>query len=142
MSVRHCTASASKISDFSIPWCTAREWRNGRRAGLRIQCRKAWGFKSPLSHQPRKHREKNHMAEYIEVEQAIAMTGLRVVLSPGVPGPWSEAAKAILYVKKIPYVKVRQELGGGNVRLRHSPKQTTAPALVQTNEPTPSLSND
>src|SRR5271165_7080136 len=28
----------------------AREWRNGRRAGLRIQCRKAWGFKSPLSH--------------------------------------------------------------------------------------------
>jgi hypothetical protein len=27
-----------------------REWRNGRRAGLRIQCRKAWGFKSPLSH--------------------------------------------------------------------------------------------
>jgi hypothetical protein len=27
----------------------AREWRNGRRAGLRIRCRKAWGFKSPLS---------------------------------------------------------------------------------------------
>ena len=26
-----------------------REWRNGRRAGLRIRCRKAWGFKSPLS---------------------------------------------------------------------------------------------
>ena len=34
------------FSSFSI----AREWRNGRRAGLRIQCRKAWGFKSPLSH--------------------------------------------------------------------------------------------
>ena len=27
----------------------SREWRNGRRAGLRIRCRKAWGFKSPLS---------------------------------------------------------------------------------------------
>src|SRR5215472_4522186 len=26
-----------------------REWRNGRRAGLRIQCRKACGFKSRLS---------------------------------------------------------------------------------------------
>ena len=39
----------SIFKDFPI----TREWRNGRRAGLRIQCRKAWGFKSPLSHQPR-----------------------------------------------------------------------------------------
>ena len=31
-------------------FASTREWRNGRRAGLRIQCRKAWGFKSPLSH--------------------------------------------------------------------------------------------
>ena len=28
-----------------------REWWNGRHAGLRIQCLRAWGFKSPLSHQ-------------------------------------------------------------------------------------------
>ena len=34
------------------------------------------------------------MAEYIEVEQARAMSGLRLVLTPGVPGPWSEAARA------------------------------------------------
>ena len=54
------------------------------------------------------------MAEYIDVERARAMTGLRLVLTPGVPGPWSEAAKSILYVKKLPYVKVRQELGGAN----------------------------
>jgi hypothetical protein len=39
-----------KVLDFP----TAREWRNGRRAGLRIQCRKAWGFKSPLSQPPYK----------------------------------------------------------------------------------------
>ena len=30
-------------------FAATREWRNGRRAGLRIRCRKAWGFKSPLS---------------------------------------------------------------------------------------------
>ena len=30
----------------------AREWWNGRHAGLRSQCREAWGFESPLPHQP------------------------------------------------------------------------------------------
>ena len=48
------------------------------------------------------------MAEYIEVEQARAMSGLRLVLTPGVPGPWSEAAKGVLHVKKLPYVKLRK----------------------------------
>src|ERR1700731_4849816 len=74
------------------------------------------------------------MAQYVEVEQAMGMPGLRVVLSPGVPGPWSEAAKGILYVKKIPYVKVRQELGGENIPLLNWTKQTTAPAFVYNNE--------
>src|SRR5216683_4919483 len=110
--------------------------------GLRIQCRKAWGFKSPLSHQPRKHGEKNHMAEYIEVEQAIAMTGLRVVLSPGVPGPWSESAKGILHVKKIPYVKVRQILGAENPALRQWTAQETAPAFIYNDERPRSIWSD
>jgi hypothetical protein len=35
-----------RIFNMFLP---TREWRNGRRAGLRIRCRKAWGFKSPLS---------------------------------------------------------------------------------------------
>jgi len=52
------------------------------------------------------------MAEYLNVEDARKLSGLRVVLSPGVPGPWSEAAKGILYVKKIHYVRVRQNVGG------------------------------
>jgi len=82
------------------------------------------------------------MAEYIEVEQAIAMTGLRVVLSPGVPGPWSEAAKGILYVKKIPYAKVRQELGGENIPLLNWTNQTTAPAFVYNNERPRTIWND
>src|SRR5260370_12275550 len=82
------------------------------------------------------------MAECIDVDQAIGMTGLRVVLSPGVPGPWSEAAKGILHVKKIPYVKVRQELGGENVPLLNWTKQTTAPAFVYNNERPRTIWND
>ena len=74
------------------------------------------------------------MANYVEVEQALEMNGLRVVLSPGVPGPWSEAAKGILYVKKLPYTKIRQEIGGENLPLRRWSAQTTAPVFVYENE--------
>jgi glutathione S-transferase len=82
------------------------------------------------------------MAQYVEVEQAVAMSGLRVVLSPGVPGPWSEAAKGILYVKKLHYTKVRQELGGANLPLLRWSAQTTAPVFVYENERPRSLWND
>ncbi|MBV8775402.1 MAG: hypothetical protein JO166_24175 [Deltaproteobacteria bacterium] len=82
------------------------------------------------------------MAEYVEVEQAIAISGLRVVLSPGVPGPWSEAAKGILHVKKLPYTKVRQELGGENLPLLRWSAQTTAPVFVYEDERPRSLWND
>lgn len=82
------------------------------------------------------------MANYVEVEQAIGMSGLQVVLSPGVPGPWSEAAKGILYVKQLPYVKVRQELGGENLPMLRWTAQTTAPVFVYENERPRSLWND
>jgi glutathione S-transferase len=82
------------------------------------------------------------MAQYVEVEQAVGMNGLRVVLSPGVPGPWSEAAKGILHVKKLPYIKVRQELGGENLPLLRWSAQTTAPVFVYENERPRSLWND
>lgn len=75
------------------------------------------------------------MAEYISVEEARNLSGLRVVLSPGVPGPWSEAAKGILYVKKIPYVKVRQDIGGENRALQDWTAQTTAPVFAWNDEP-------
>jgi glutathione S-transferase len=84
----------------------------------------------------------NAVAQYVEVEQAVAMNGLRVVLSPGVPGPWSEAAKGILYVKKLPYTRVRQELGGENLPLLRWSAQTTAPVFVYENERPRSLWND
>ena len=74
------------------------------------------------------------MAQYIEVEQAVGMQGLRVVLTPGVPGPWTEAAKGILHVKQIPFVKVRQELMGENLPLINWTRQATAPVFVYNDE--------
>ncbi len=74
------------------------------------------------------------MAHYVEVDEAIRMPGLRVVLTPGVPGPWSESAKGVLHVKKIPYVKVRQILGAENEPLRRWTAQETAPAFIYNDE--------
>ncbi|MBI3301400.1 MAG: hypothetical protein HYZ72_04885 [Deltaproteobacteria bacterium] len=74
------------------------------------------------------------MTEYIDVEQARDMSGLRLVLSPGVPGPWSEAAKSIFYVKKIPYVRVRQEIGRPHPALQEWTAQTSAPVAVWNDE--------
>jgi hypothetical protein len=62
---------------------------------------------------------------YVEVAQARTMPGLRIVLSPGGPGPWSEAAKSICYVKKISYIPVAQEVGSMR-NLRNGPRR---PAL-------------
>jgi glutathione S-transferase len=82
------------------------------------------------------------MAQYVEVEEAIGMSGLRVVLTPSVPGPWTEAAKAILRVKNLPYVKVRQELMGENQPLQKWTKQATAPVFVYNDERPRSIWND
>ena len=45
--------------------------------------------------------------EYVDLEEARNRDGLRMVVVPGVPSPWGEAAKGILHVKRIPYVAVR-----------------------------------
>lgn len=82
------------------------------------------------------------MAQYIEIEQARTMSGLRLVLTPGVPGPWSEAAKCILHVKQLPYVKVRQELGGSNLALVAWTAQASAPVMIWNDERPRSIWND
>ena len=42
----------------------------------------------------------------ISCAEARALSGLRVVLTVGAPGPWSEAAKAILALHAIPYAAI------------------------------------
>ena len=48
----------------------------------------------------------------------------------GVPSPWGEAAKAILQVKKLPFVRVAQQPGAPNPELLEWTGQTSAPALA------------
>jgi glutathione S-transferase len=73
--------------------------------------------------------------EFISVAEARGMSGLRLVLTPAVPGPWSEGAKGIFGVKKIPYTAAAQELGGENLDLIDWTAQATAPVAVWNDEP-------
>jgi glutathione S-transferase len=81
------------------------------------------------------------MAEYVEIEQAVTMPGLRVVLPPGIPGPWGEAVKGILHVKKIPYIKVRHDLVDYSPLIRWT-AQSSTPVLVYNDERPRSVWND
>ena len=67
---------------------------------------------------------------YVEVEHAISLPGLRLVLSAGVPGPWGEAAKYIFHVKRIPYTAVRQVGGSESQALRAWTGQSNAPIAM------------
>ena len=74
------------------------------------------------------------MANYIDVEQAKAMSGLRLVVSPGSIAPWSEAIKQIFTLKRIPYVLVAQKLPGPDLQLKEWTAQTSAPVAVWNEE--------
>lgn len=46
------------------------------------------------------------MAAPISIREAKKLPGMRLILLQGLPSPWSQAAKGIMEVKKIPYLKV------------------------------------
>lgn len=68
--------------------------------------------------------------EYLSVAEAKSSSGVCLVLSAGVPGPWGEAAKALLHYKGISYLPVYQAPGGSNQELLDWTGQTSAPVLV------------
>lgn len=68
--------------------------------------------------------------DYVEIEDAVDLPGLRLVLTAGVPGPWGEAAKAIFHVKGIAYIPVRQRAGEENATLLRWTGQHGAPAAM------------
>jgi glutathione S-transferase len=73
------------------------------------------------------------MATYVDIEQAVTMRGLRVVLPAGIPGPWAEAVKGILYVKKIPFTQVRHDRADYSPLIRWT-AQSSAPVMVYNDE--------
>ena len=51
------------------------------------------------------------MADYIDIEQAKTLSGLRIVAPPGRPNPWAEGLKSLCHIKRVPYVLVRKVAG-------------------------------
>lgn len=72
--------------------------------------------------------------KYFSVTEARAMPGLRLVLSAGVPGPWGEAAKAMLRARGVPFAAVRQQPMAANEELREWTGCRNAPTAVYDDE--------
>ncbi len=62
------------------------------------------------------------------------MPGLRLVLSAAVPGPWGEAAKAMLRARNVPFAAVAQEPLAANAELRAWTGCRNAPTAVYNDE--------
>jgi glutathione S-transferase len=74
------------------------------------------------------------MDEWIDVAEARRRGGLRLVTVRGVASPWSEAAKAVLRVKKLPYARVALMPGGPNPEVVDWTGQNSAPVLAYEDE--------
>ncbi len=82
------------------------------------------------------------MPHYIAVEEARERPGLRLVLTPGGPGPWSEAAKGFFHVKRLEYAAVEQLGAPDNQPLIEWTGQSLAPvAMLDDEEPASTLSD-
>ena len=73
--------------------------------------------------------------EYVSVEDAKDSDGLRVALTMGVPGPWSQAARYLFEFKGIPYIAVGQKGGRDNPDLFEWTGHRNAPVVVFNDEP-------
>lgn len=76
------------------------------------------------------------MAHWLTPEEAQKKSGLRLVLTVSVPGPWGEAAKALFHVKNIPHLRVTQEGGSSNDALVAWTGESNAPQAILNDEKT------
>ncbi len=77
---------------------------------------------------------------YIDVEDAIARNGLRMVVVAGLPSPWGEAAKGIFHIKGIDWVAVC--LDYKNERLKEWAGRRSGPVAIYNDEPPRHAWND
>ena len=78
--------------------------------------------------------EDTSLLTYLPSADIIAHPGLRLVLVRGVPSPWSQAAKAILEIKGLPYVAAPLEIGGANAEIAAWSGQNGAPIVAWQDE--------
>jgi len=72
--------------------------------------------------------------DYTSVADAQKLPGLRLALTQNVPGPWSEAAKAVFKLRNVPFTPVAQEGGGENPELVAWTKHRNAPVAMYNDE--------
>jgi len=75
------------------------------------------------------------MMEYLSVAEARLRSGLRLVLTSGVPGPWGEAAKAVLRVRGVDFLPVEQKAMEPNIELLAWTGVRNAPIACLDDEP-------
>lgn len=71
--------------------------------------------------------------EFVEFEAARSAKGLRMIVVPGIPSPWSEAAKGIFHVKKLPWKAVR--LDARSDAMADWAKERSGPVAFWNDEP-------
>jgi glutathione S-transferase len=73
--------------------------------------------------------------EYVSIAEAQAISGLRLVLSAGVPGPWGEGAKGLFAARSVDYVPVAQLVTQPNEDLKAWTGHRNAPTAMLDDEP-------
>jgi glutathione S-transferase len=73
--------------------------------------------------------------KYLSVADARKLPGLRLVLTANMPGPWGEAAKAVLSARKVSFVPVAQAVMESNEELHAWTGVRNAPVAVFDEEP-------
>src|SRR5688572_13327844 len=73
------------------------------------------------------------MSEYVDLEVAKSTTGVRLVTIGGIPSPWSESAKGLLRLSKVPFVAVR--LMPTDKEVRAWTRSRNAPVVMIEGEP-------
>ncbi len=70
------------------------------------------------------------MSDWIGIREARDRSGLRLVLLRGFPSPWSQAARAILELKKVPFIKVQRRTDDSPISLLEWTHQDSFPVAV------------
>jgi len=77
----------------------------------------------------------NSKFNYLNITEAKAKPGLRLILTRDVPGPWSESAKAIFRLRDVEYIAVEQHGGRDNTELVEWTGHRNAPIALYNDEP-------
>ena len=75
--------------------------------------------------------------KYLSVAEARNLPGVRLVLTAHMPGPWGEAAKAVLGARNVAYIPVEQLAMEPNEDLYQWTGMRNAPIAVLDDEPPP-----